>query len=109
MRFALSLIAYLTLLGCAGMSEYERFVSEKPPCQLPPLSEEEVLAIAKSVLGEWYSLQPEPHRRVVDLGCVYEYEQSLLSSHGKPDSLESLSPSASLLVKRDGSFTRISP
>jgi hypothetical protein len=109
MRVAFSLVVYFTLLGCAGMDEYERFVLEKPPCSLPPLSEHEVLAIAKSVLGEWYSLQPEPNRRVVDLGCVYEYEQSLLSSHGKPDPLESLSPSASVLIRRDRSFLRISP
>jgi hypothetical protein len=108
-RLFLAIASVCSLLGCASQNTYQHWISEKPPCRLSPLSNAEVLAIARDTLGETYSLQPEPLRRITDHGCVYEYEQSLLSDNGKPDPLESLSPSASVLVKRDRRVMVISP
>ena len=108
-RLFLVILFAFSLLGCASQNPYQHWVSEKPPCRLPPLGDEDVLAIARDTLGQIYSLQPEPVRRITDHGCVYEYEQSLVSSNGKPDPLESLSPSASVLIRRDRRVMVISP
>jgi hypothetical protein len=68
-------------------AEWNEAVAERPPCRLPPLSEEEVLSIAKEALGDLYLAEKgfsEPNREVVERGCVYYYLQSLLYVNGTP-------------------------
>ena len=89
------LVLYCALASCAGPSQFERFVSEQPPCRLPALSKDEVLAIARKVLGNTYYEQPEPTRSVTEQGCVYKYRQYVESQ-----ALDA-SDTADLVIRRD--------
>jgi hypothetical protein len=85
------------LLGCAGPSAFEAFVDEYPPCDQPPLSEEDV----RSIVARYFATKGESARvpqglrsRVVEYRCVYIYEES--------EAFDTLAHSFEIFVDRSG-------
>jgi hypothetical protein len=83
--------------GCAGLSEFERFVGPGPPCEASPLSDDEV----RVVVGRYFAENGESavvpvgmKSRVVPYGCVYIYEES--------QAFDKLTNSFEVMVDRDG-------
>lgn len=102
----------LVLLGCAGPESFERFASDSPPCKLPPLTEKQVLAAALGTLGSSF-LQvggmPDRPYRITTEKCVYLFEYSVLSHHGKWFSLDAIHGTGQLWVARDSRTWRLEP
>lgn len=102
-RFALLLMPLL-VSSCAEVSAIDRYLSESPPCELPPLSEEEVLKLVREKIGPDFSPEglPPPNRRITEQKCVYWYEQSVTYFDGKPVSLDAVDGTLLMVVTRDG-------
>ena len=102
----------LVMLGCAGPESFERFVSESPPCHLPPLTEKRVLAAALDTLGASF-LQveglPERPYRITSEKCVYRFEYSVLSHHDRWLSLDAIHATGELWVARDLRTWKLTP
>jgi hypothetical protein len=107
------LLTQLGLEGCVAgdtqpkeQNSYQEFASEIPPCRLPTLSTDDVLAIAERALGEAYGgeLEPPPNRRVRMFKCIYIYEQSIHLYDGKPMSLDAPDSTMGLWISRTGQY-----
>jgi hypothetical protein len=111
LRF-LAVALALIVLGCAGQDPFERFVSESPPCHLPPLTDEQVLAAALETLGGSF-LQveglPERPYRITSKECVYLFEYSILSHHDQWFSFDAIHGTGELWVARDLRTWKLTP
>jgi hypothetical protein len=107
MRVVVAAPLLLSWLLAAGATahDYESFVSEKPPCRLAPLTEQQVMDAARKELGESFFSPPDmPYRRpsrIVERGCVYEVEYVILSVGDRWLSFDSIDGTSSILVARD--------
>jgi hypothetical protein len=91
------------LAACTPM--FDRYLSERPPCHLLPLTDSQVLSLVREKLGSEDFLPknlPEPNRRVSQKDCIYFYEQSEIYYNGQPVSLDALDSGFIMMVTRDG-------
>lgn len=103
-------IGALLLAGCAcDARDYKCFVRERPPCAFPPLTDEQVMAVARRELGEsFFSVAGMPERpyRISPQGCVYEVEYVALSLGNEWFSLDGIDSTSWMFVARDLSVFR---
>jgi hypothetical protein len=81
--------------------------SNVPPCALPPLSEKEILEVARQAFGEEASQQglPPPNWRIEQAGCRYRYVQSIFYIDNKPAPIDGLDYSSQIYIARDKTYT----
>jgi hypothetical protein len=97
-------IGGLLLAGCAGNArDYKSFVREQPPCALAPLTDAQIMAVARRELGKSFfsvSGMPERPHRITARGCVYEVEYPILSNGSEWFGFDAVDGTSSILIAR---------
>ncbi len=103
------LAASFVLAVAVSQVDLSSVLDEKPPCRGAPLGDDQVLDIARGVLGDAFmhprGMPPRPWQ-VRALGCVYDFEYVALSHERTWFGFDAIDGTGWLVVTRDGSVYR---